>query len=702
MQTNKAPVTRIRALPAWGIDVLLLLLLTCVLPSQTPKVEVEKVATGFGFVEGPAWDPVRGVLLFSDIRNNKILKLGTDDKVTTYLDPSQRSNGLMFDAKGDLYACLGGARQLVRIDAQRKSTVLASEFGGKKLNSPNDLDLDNNGGIYFTDPRYGSAANVEQDVMGVYYVSSDAKVTRVIDSLKRPNGILLTRDGSGMYVAEPDKREIHFFPILALGRVGKGQVIFRSDRAVDGGGPDGMALDAHGRIYATYKNLLVLSGKGELVQRIPVPEKPANCTFGGKDGKTLYITARTSLYRVRTDVPGEAWPIGPHVGFRRGVGPTPPRFETVDVDKNVKIGYGVAVAEINGDRSPDIVLVDRNVVVWYENPTWKKHVITRKLTARDHVCIAARDIDGDGKAELAVGAGWNPGDTEKSGSVHFLVAQEDRTKPWRPVALPHEPTVHRMRWVRDGQGKYALVVAPLHGRGNKRGRGVGVKLLLYRPPDDPENPWTTELIDASLHQTHNLDPVQWDEDTAEELLVASREGIFVFDRQEKGWRKTQIAGPDEGDTHFRGASEVRSGHVTGDPQRCVATVEPFHGNQLVLYTPGDPDTPRRLWRRRVLADDLAQTHAVAFGDILGENGDQIVVGWRGKNGKGKVGIRLYVPVGGPAHRSGWQSFTVDDDGMACEDLCLADLDGDGSLDIVAAGRATRNLKIYFNRSSKRR
>lgn len=662
--------------------------------AQDPGLAVEKVAGGFGFVEGPAWDPIHKHLLFSDIRNDRIVKLAKGDVVSTHLQGSGKSNGLVFDREGNLYACLGGARQVVKISANGERRVLAETFAGKRLNSPNDLALDGVGGVYFTDPRYGKADDLEQEVMAVYYIHADRRVTRVVDDLQRPNGILVSRDGGGLYVAEPDKGEIHFYPILSPGLVGKGRVLFRSNREVDGRGPDGMAIDADGLIYATYRNVLVLNAKGKLQGRIAVPEVPANCIIGGSDRRTLYITARTGLYRVGIGVRGQP--------LRRTT-PRPevlpkrlPRFEAVDIDTDIGVGYGVSVSEMNGDGKPDIVLVDRQVIHWYENPGWQKHEIVSKLTPRDHVCIAARDIDGDGLAELAAGAGWNPGDTNKSGSVHALLPGANRSELWQPVTLPHEPTVHRMRWVRVANKEFRLVVAPLHGRGNRAGQGAGVRLLAYEGPSGPDQSWQTELIDDSLHVMHNFDPVQWDRDVAEELLVASREGLYVMDRTADRWQRTQLTGRAVGESQFRGAGEIRAASI-GWGARVVATVEPFHGNQIVVYMPPEQGSPRTFWRRQVLDSDLKQGHAIATGDLLGAGADQIVVGWRNKNAAGKFGIRYYIPL----HTDGnqWQRVSVDDTGMACEDLRLADLDGDGRLDIVAAGRSTRNLRVYFNRAT---
>src|SRR5438128_402329 len=174
-----------------------------------------------------------------------------------------------------------------------------------------------------------------------------------------------------------------------------------------------------------------------------------------------------------------------------------PRFRSAEIDAKIEIGYGITVADVDGDNKPDILLADKKQIVWYRNPTWEKFVIAENLTRLDNVCIAAADIDGDGRAEVAVGAGWNPNDTVNSGAVFYLIALKDRTQRWEPVELAHEPTVHRMRWLRKGGGKYELVVAPLHGRGNKNGEGTGVKILAYKVPANPHDAWTTAVVDDS-------------------------------------------------------------------------------------------------------------------------------------------------------------------------------------------------------------
>lgn len=268
-------------------------------PTTAPALRLEQ---GFRFTEGPAWHP-DGYLLFSDIPANRIHRYDpaapAGERLSIFLEPSERANGLLVDADGHLLACQGGARQLVRIGKDKAITVLADKIDGKRLNSPNDLALDDAGGIYFTDPRYGKTDDMELEVMGVYYRHKDGDLQRVIDTQKRPNGIVFDAPRKRLLVAEPDKDQILSYPVEGPGRLGRPSVLFTSDRQLDGRGPDGMVVDPKGLLYATYRSVLAIDPQGRIQKRIPVAEQPSNCTLGDKDGKTLYITARTGLYRYR-------------------------------------------------------------------------------------------------------------------------------------------------------------------------------------------------------------------------------------------------------------------------------------------------------------------------------------------------------------------------------------------------------------------
>lgn len=200
----------------------------------------------------------------------------------------------------------------------------------------------------------------------------------------------------------------------------------------------------------------------------------------------------------------------------------------------------------------------------------------------------------------------------------------------------------------------------------------------------------THLIDDSMHVTHNFDIVHWDGGADEDILVGGREGIALLRRQDNGWSKRSITSGSKG-----GISEVRLGK--NQAGRFVAAVEPFHGNTFVIYTRSGQDGT---WQRSVLADDLGEGHGLACADLLGLGCDQIVVGWRNPNVQKKVGIRLYEPPQSPG--SSWKSQVIDDNMMACEDLKVADLDGDGRPEIIASGRSTHNLVIYWNKTAKKK
>ncbi len=357
-----------------------------------------------------------------------------------------------------------------------------------------------------------------------------------------------------------------------------------------------------------------------------------------------------------------------------------PLFKAQIIDANIAIGYGVAIGDVDGDKKPDILLADKKEFVWYRNGDWKRFVMIENLTESDNVCLAARDINGDGMVEVAVGAQWNPGETSDdlaSGSVHYLIRPEDPTKKWTAVKLHHEPTVHRMHWVQTTNNKYQLVVLPLHGRGNSNGEGDGVKVFAYQMPDNPADPWKLSLIDKTMHLTHNFDRVGVG--ASEQLYIGGKEGIKAFSYQNRNWIT-----PETGIISGHSFGEVRVGQI--DDKRFIAGVEPLHGNELTVYLPGSN-------QRIVLTDELMQGHALATGDFLNSGIDQIVVGWREANADQEMGIKIFVAADAQGTR--WNGYWVDKNGMACEDLKVADLNGDGKMDIIAAGRDSHNLKIYW-------
>ena len=263
-----------------------------------PGARVELLASGFGFVEGPAAGP-DGALYFTDIPNERIHRWTADDGVTIFRERTGRANGLRFDRDGNLIVCEMGNRRVTAIDPQGNVRTLADRFEGRRFNSPNDLWIDPKGGIYFSDPRYGSTEDQEMRGHHVYYVTPDRRaVRRVTDDLERPNGIVGAPDGGRVYVADHGAGRTYVYTPAADGAL-------TDKRLFVAQGSDGMTMDAHGNVYLTGQDITVYAPDGGAVGSIAVPETPANLTFGGPEGTTLFITARTALYAVEMAVGGQ-------------------------------------------------------------------------------------------------------------------------------------------------------------------------------------------------------------------------------------------------------------------------------------------------------------------------------------------------------------------------------------------------------------
>ncbi|MEJ7739027.1 MAG: SMP-30/gluconolactonase/LRE family protein [Chitinophagaceae bacterium] len=260
------------------------------------------ISKQFSFTEGPAVDK-RGNVFFTDQPNNRIWKYGTDGKLSVFLENAGRANGLHFDKKGNLLACADEQNQLWSISPRGKVTVLLTDYKGQKFNGPNDLWVHPGGGIYFTDPyyqrNYWTRKRPEIDGQKVYYLAKNqTTAVPVIENLRQPNGIIGTRDGRYLYVADLGGRKTFKYTINADASLSDGQLF--ADL-----GSDGMTIDNKGNIYITGNGVSVFNSRGKRIMHIPVPEKwTANVTFAGKKRDKLFITASEAIYILDMKVKG--------------------------------------------------------------------------------------------------------------------------------------------------------------------------------------------------------------------------------------------------------------------------------------------------------------------------------------------------------------------------------------------------------------
>jgi len=277
-----------------------------IVPAET---KVERLASGFQFTEGPVWNLEGGYLLFSDIPANRIKKWTPKDGISDFRFPSGKSNGLTLDRRGRLIACEHANRRVSRTQEDGTVISIASHYQGKKLNSPNDVVVKSDGSIYFTDPPYGlnsvfgTLEPQELPFYGVYRLSPDGGDLRLLIDDSVPNGLAFSPDESLLYVADTEMNHLRVFDVNTDGDTTNGRIFARISE--DPLAPDGLKVDNEGNVYVTGRGgIWVLNPEGRRLGIIPVPELPANLCWGDNDWKTLYIAARSSVYRVRVNIPG--------------------------------------------------------------------------------------------------------------------------------------------------------------------------------------------------------------------------------------------------------------------------------------------------------------------------------------------------------------------------------------------------------------
>lgn len=365
------------------------------------------------------------------------------------------------------------------------------------------------------------------------------------------------------------------------------------------------------------------------------------------------------------------------------------QFRDHVIESKMPGGYAVLVTDINKDGRPDVIGLTSRIteLAWYENPTWERHVMIKDQNGL--VNLAAYDLDGDGIPEVAFETEFSMVAAKSQGLVWILEHQGDPRQPWKARKIDALITSHHVGWADiDGDGKRELINAPLIGP-----KGLAptydqdlVPLVYYHASD-----WKRRVIDDQIHGVlHRLRTVQWEPGKREQLLTASFDGIKLHTAKGSGdkirWENQLLSKGHEEAAPRAGASDVRLGRLPR--RRFLASVEPWHGNEVVVYT---EDASRR-WQRKVVFTELVEGHEVCVGDFNGDRRDDIVAGDRARGKPGSVHV-FYAQDDNGAN---WQHQTIDPLGMSGSGCSVADINGDGRLDMVLIGGGTSNLKWYEN------
>jgi hypothetical protein len=357
-------------------------------------------------------------------------------------------------------------------------------------------------------------------------------------------------------------------------------------------------------------------------------------------------------------------------------------FEEHTIATGLKGGYQVVPVDMNHDGKIDLIGLASGMtdLVWYENPTWEPHVIVSNLPRM--INCAAWDTDGDGIPEIVLAYEFANVAKNSIGIVVLLQHDGDPRKPWKMREIDRIPTSHRLRWADiDGSGKKVLVNAPLTGaHAGPPDFREHVPLVYYRPGE-----WKrVEIGDQNEGVVHGITVVKWDKSKREQLLTASFVGIDLYSMGKNGaWSRTEISKGDPAAWPKGGSSDTAVGRTGKD--RFIAAIEPWHGNQVAVYR-----QKGKAWEREVIDTTLVDGHTIVVGDFDGSGSDQIVAGFRGKP------LQVYVYRYDEGAKK-WTRGILDDGGMGAAACAVADLNGDGKLDIACIGSATQNLKWYENK-----
>ena len=365
-----------------------------------------------------------------------------------------------------------------------------------------------------------------------------------------------------------------------------------------------------------------------------------------------------------------------------------PQFVAHEIATGLRGGYQVVAADVNHDGKPDLIAVATGLseLVWFENPTWKRHVLASGFTGL--INVAATDIDGDGIPEIAVASAFSTKPSESAGIVALLTHGGDVTQPWTLREIDRTPSAHRLRWYVDANNQRWLLNSPLAAAtAEPPNYGDATPIYAYRAPG-----WKREVINsAETGVVHAIEPTPIAFCNGC-FLSAGFAGIHQYERVGNRWSHRAISAGDTSPVPAGGSSDVAVGtflHTTPGNVFFVAAIEPWHGNQVVIYRRNS----MQLYTHVVIDSAVVDGHTVITADLNGDGVDEVIVGQRG----GSHSLWIYTF---DAKRNTWARTTLDDGGMAGAGCVAVDLNGDSRIDIACIGTATANLKWYENKTSR--
>lgn len=373
-----------------------------------------------------------------------------------------------------------------------------------------------------------------------------------------------------------------------------------------------------------------------------------------------------------------------------------PTFEKRVIDAEFAKGYQVSLADIDSDGTLEILALSTtpSKLVWYKNPGWERSVVT--TTIPGNIDLAPYDVDGDSDTDLALASAFDLNDSTHGGDVQWLECPEDpaREKEWTAHPICAIPTAHRVRWADvSGDSRKELLVLPIIGVGARApGDSVPVRFTACEIPANPrEDAWRIVVLDETLTLAHGICVAKWGDDSGEDILTASMEGTTRFHRKAGEIVKQQIAAGKDGPPAKRGSSEVGYGRLRSADAQFVASIEPWHGSEVVAYL-GDEATALS-WPRTVIDTSFVDGHGLVCADLDRDGDDEIIAGHRGGE------HNLFIYRFSPTDRK-WNRIPIDLGGVSVAGLVTGDVNADGFPDIVATGTATNNVVLYMNLGAK--